>query len=129
MILLMLIGNADHGSKKRVLDAFSKSEANLGFSPDLYLIHFPGAAKLDPKDKRNKAQRHNAWSAMAELYDTGRVNSIGVSNFTKSHLEQLLVEYHSDIPVVNQVLIKKNRITYLPTTQIPMCFNTIFFIL
>lgn len=88
-----------------MLDAFSKSEANLGFTPDLYLIHFPGSVKLDPKDIKNKTQRHKAWSAMAELYDTGRVNSIGVSNFTIPHLEQLLKEYHSDIPVVNQVTV------------------------
>lgn len=42
---------------------------------------------------------------MADLYDSGCVESIGVSNFTVRHLDQLLTEFHSDIPVVNQVTI------------------------
>lgn len=87
------------------MNAFEKTEAKLGFTPDLYLIHYPGSAKLNPKDEKNKNLRHTAWSAMTELYDTGRVNSIGVSNFTIQHLEGLLKEYHNDIPVVNQVYL------------------------
>ncbi|KOB72811.1 putative aldo-keto reductase [Operophtera brumata] len=74
----------------------------LGFAPDLYLIHFPGSARLDPKDENNKGLRHTAWSAMAELCDTGRVSSIGVSNFTIQHLEELRKEYQNDIPYCNK---------------------------
>lgn len=99
----MFAGNADHGSKQRVLNAFANTEMNLGFSPNLYLINFPGSKDSDPKDQRLIRQRNNAWSGMTELYDSGHVNSIGVCDFTKDQLQELLKEYHSDIPVVNQV--------------------------
>ena len=58
---------------------------------DLYLIHWPGQDKyLMP------------WKALENLYQEGRVKSIGVSNFQVNHLENLLS--HSEIiPVINQI--------------------------
>lgn len=43
-----------------------------------------------------------AWKALEELYNQGRVKSIGVSNFQIHHLEDLLKEA-SVKPVINQV--------------------------
>ena len=74
------------------LEAHSKSLARLGIDyTDLYLIHWPVSGK-----------RKDSWRALCELYKSGRSKTIGVSNYTIAHLEELMSE--SDIvPAVNQV--------------------------
>ena len=58
---------------------------------DLYLIHWP-VTDL----------RHETWEAMIEIYDQRKARSIGVSNYTEEHLDELMKK--SPItPVVNQV--------------------------
>jgi len=58
---------------------------------DLVLMHWP-----------IKDHRLDNWDQMIELRDEGLTTSIGVSNFTQKHLEELLD--HSDvIPAVNQM--------------------------
>jgi diketogulonate reductase-like aldo/keto reductase len=69
---------------------------------DLYLIHWPGVGKLDKNSLENRNIRKQTWKAFEELYKHGKVKSIGVSNYTISHLKQLL-EYCTIIPAVNQV--------------------------
>lgn len=57
---------------------------------DMYLIHFAGAHYVD------------AWRAMEELYEEGRIRVIGVANFEIEHLEHL--KKHARItPMVNQI--------------------------
>jgi len=58
---------------------------------DLLLLHFP-VTEL----------RRAAWHRMEELAKDGRAKSIGVSNYTIKHLEELLSEAEIK-PVVNQV--------------------------
>lgn len=58
---------------------------------DLLLLHFPVS--------RTRSQ---AWKMMEESYSQGKAKSIGVSNYTIKHLEQLLSEC-SVKPMVNQV--------------------------
>nr|XP_013189283.1 unnamed protein product [Amyelois transitella] len=95
---------SDYGNKEIVESAYMKSLDNLGLDyVDLYLIHFPGASKIPATDLNNKRLRDVTWQALTELYDDGRVNAIGVSNFTVSHLEQLMLNNHGVIPAVNQV--------------------------
>ncbi|XP_038216974.1 uncharacterized oxidoreductase YtbE-like isoform X2 [Zerene cesonia] len=92
----------DHGTMA-VPKAFNKSLNNLGMEYiDMYLIHFPGAAKVNNQSVQNALLRAESWRAMVKLYDEGRVNTIGVSNYTISHLSEFL-ENHSNIPVINQV--------------------------
>ncbi|MBI9064328.1 MAG: aldo/keto reductase [Marinilabiliaceae bacterium] len=58
---------------------------------DLYLIHWPVKEKYI-----------DTWKALETLYKDGRVKAIGVSNFLKHHLLDLI--QHSSIdPMVNQV--------------------------
>jgi len=58
---------------------------------DLYLIHWPETGK-----------RLESWRALAELRKQGKCRSIGVSNYTIAHLEEL--KAHSEVvPAVNQV--------------------------
>lgn len=58
---------------------------------DLYLIHWPASGK-----------RLDAWRGMIELQKSGRVKSIGVSNFTIEHLQELMDNF-GVLPAVNQV--------------------------
>jgi len=62
---------------------------------DLYLIHAP---------LPNKEYRLGAWKALQEAVDSGKVKSIGVSNYDIRHLEELLSWDGLKIkPVVNQL--------------------------
>ena len=83
--------NDDHG-RSRAKAAFAASRERLGLEyVDLYLIHWPGAGR-----------RLETWEALTELQAEGHCRSIGVSNFTIAHLEELLTK-SSVIPAVNQV--------------------------
>lgn len=69
---------------------------------DLVLIHWPGVAKVQPSDPKNKQMRQETWKELENLVDSGKIKSIGVSNYTENHLKDLL-EYCRIKPTVNQV--------------------------
>ena len=60
---------------------------------DLFLIHWPLPAVGDFVE---------TWRAMEEIYRSGRVRAIGVSNFQPHHLERLAAET-AVVPAVNQI--------------------------
>ena len=62
---------------------------------DLWLIHAPFF-------DRNKISLADAWKQMEKLVDDGKVKAIGVSNFQKQHLEELLAVNPKIKPAVNQ---------------------------
>lgn len=77
--------------KRRTKDAFQESLDRLGLDyVDLYLIHWPAEGWQE------------AWAAMQELYAQGRMRAIGVSNFERNHLTELL-EQTDVLPTVDQV--------------------------
>jgi diketogulonate reductase-like aldo/keto reductase len=83
--------NSDHGYDKTLRAAEASARA-LDLGPiDLYLIHYP-VPEL----------RLESWRALIRLRDEGVVRSIGVSNFTVRHLEQLIAD-SGVVPAVNQV--------------------------
>ena len=85
--------NSEQGydSTLRAFDA-TMAELDMDYL-DLYLIHWPVPA----------ADRYvDTFRAMQEIKSQGRVGSIGVSNFTREHLERLIGET-GEIPVLNQV--------------------------
>ncbi|WP_030148310.1 aldo/keto reductase [Mycetocola saprophilus] len=85
--------NQDQGYQQ-TLDAFSVSLDKLGLDyVDLYLIHWP---------LQNDQRRIDTWRALEEIRDSGRVRSIGVSNFEQVHLDQLRAAGAS-VPAVNQI--------------------------
>lgn len=60
---------------------------------DLYMIHWPMPAQ---------GQYVETWKALVELKKSGRVKSIGVSNFEPEHLERIM-DATGVVPVVNQI--------------------------
>jgi diketogulonate reductase-like aldo/keto reductase len=81
------------------LAAFEKTLKDLGLDYlDLYLIHWPAAShQFDNWEEINLG----TWKAMTELYQAGRIKSIGVSNFKPRHLEALM---NTEVkPMVNQI--------------------------
>ena len=66
---------------------------------DLYLVHWPASPVLYPNWKVINA---NVWKALEYLYEEGLVKSIGVSNFKKSQLEELM-KVAKIKPMVNQI--------------------------
>jgi len=82
--------NADQGYDS-VFKAFEQSLKNLQTDYlDLYLIHWPVKGKYC-----------ESWKALEAIYKEGRVRAIGVSNFLKHHLEDVM-EVAEIIPMVNQ---------------------------
>lgn len=83
-----------HHGYDETLRSFDETRANLGLDRvDLYLIHWP----LPRIDKYVESFR-----AFKKLQDDGLVTSIGVSNFTKEHLERVRDET-GVVPAVNQI--------------------------
>lgn len=80
--------NSNHDD---VEGAFSKSLKLLGLDyVDLYLMHFPVRSRV------------KSWHEMEKIKESGRAKSIGVSNFTINHLNELLLGCKIR-PAVNQV--------------------------
>jgi diketogulonate reductase-like aldo/keto reductase len=83
--------NSDHGYDQALRAGERSAEAlDLGVI-DLYLIHYPVPGK-----------RLESWRALVELQKRGVARSIGVSNFTVRHLEELIAA-SGVVPAVNQV--------------------------
>ena len=94
----------DHGYQQ-TLDAFEKSISLLGLDyVDLYLIHWPGKQGVKSDSIDNKMIRRESWKAMEKIYKDGKAKAIGVSNYTISHLSEMLDDELCIIkPMVNQV--------------------------
>lgn len=87
------VWNTDQGYDS-TLRAFDASLDRLGLDYlDLYLIHWPCP---------DRGLFVSTYRALEELYQSGRVRAIGVSNFQPRHLEELL-EQTDIVPAVNQV--------------------------
>jgi len=105
--------NSDHGFDK-ALKAFDKSFELIGLDYiDLYLIHWPV-----------NGLRKESWKALEEIYGTGRVKAIGVSNYMIYHLEELL-DYCEIVPAINQVefhpwLYRKELLEYCRENKIQL---------
>lgn len=87
------LNNGFH-AREDALRAFDQSLEDLGFEYlDLFLIHWPMPDVGDYVD---------TWKAMEEIASSGRVRSIGVSNFQPHHLNRVLDETNT-VPSVNQI--------------------------
>jgi diketogulonate reductase-like aldo/keto reductase len=83
-----------HSTPEKMRKQFEESLAKLQTSyVDLYLIHWPN------HDKKINQQ---TWALFEELYKEKKVRAIGVSNFQRHHIEDLM-ETATIRPMVNQV--------------------------
>ncbi len=85
------VWNTDQGYES-TLKALDTSLTNLGMDyVDLYLVHWPLPEK-----------RLDTWKAMIKIYEMGKARSIGISNYTEKHIDELLKD-SPIVPVINQV--------------------------
>ncbi|MEP2279840.1 aldo/keto reductase [Maribacter sp.] len=82
----------DNQGYEETLKAFDASLNRLGVDYlDLYLVHWPVEGKY--KD---------TWRALEHLYAQKKIRAIGVSNFLKHHLEDVMSDC-TVVPMVNQM--------------------------
>jgi 2,5-diketo-D-gluconate reductase A len=85
---------SDYGYEE-TLHAFEKSSRKLGFDTiDLLILHQPFPGEF--------ARTVAAYRALERLLKDGQVRAIGVSNFMRHHLDDLLSHVHV-VPAVNQI--------------------------
>ncbi len=105
------VWNSDQGFES-TLKAFNNSLKRLNLDYlDLYLIHWPVEGKYK-----------ETWRALEHLYREKKIRAIGVSNFMKHHLEDLLKSAEI-VPMVNQMefhpyLVQQDLIDYCNVHQI-----------
>ncbi|MGM5629886.1 aldo/keto reductase [Apibacter raozihei] len=80
-----------HTGYEKTKEAFEESINKLQTDYlDLYLIHQP------------YGDVHGSWRAMEELYKSGKIKAIGVSNFHPDRVMDIIVN-HTVVPAVNQI--------------------------
>ena len=111
IFIVSKVWNTDQGYES-TLRAFDASMDRLGLDYlDLYLIHWPVMGKY--KD---------TWKALEKLYADKRIRAIGVSNFLRHHLEDLLTSAQI-VPMVNQMefhpyLVQQDLLDYCSSKSI-----------
>lgn len=99
---LFLIGKLwnDIRGYDETIEAFETTCKNLQTNYlDMYMLHWPRPQKYhDTYIEKNRL----SWKAMEDLYKSGKIKSIGVSNFKPHHLEELL-QSAAIKPVLNQI--------------------------
>uniref|UniRef100_A0A915PZJ5 NADP-dependent oxidoreductase domain-containing protein n=1 Tax=Setaria digitata TaxID=48799 RepID=A0A915PZJ5_9BILA len=101
IFLISKLHPANHGSRK-VGPSVEQTLSNMSVDYlDLFLIHWPGRNGQSIKDPSNQKIREESWYELEKLYAIGKLRAIGVSNYTITHLHQLL-EKGTVLPAVNQ---------------------------
>lgn len=91
------VNNGNHGyekTKQVIQESLDKVAPHIEYI-DLFLVHSP---------KSDKEKRLGTWKALQEAVESGKVKSIGVSNYGTTHLDELFAWDGLKIkPVVNQL--------------------------
>lgn len=94
-------GIKDYEKAKAAIDGSLKT---LGLDHiDLMIIHSPQPWSEFHGDNRYFEGNVEAWRALEEAYNAGKLRSIGVSNFQKVDIDNL-IEHASVKPMINQIL-------------------------
>ena len=96
---------AEIKSYKEAVTSIDGSLKKLGFDYiDLMIIHspkpWPKFLEKEPYFEGN----HEAWKALEEAYKAGKLRSIGISNFEKADIDNILESCFVK-PMVNQILV------------------------
>eukprot|EP00475_Leptophrys_vorax_P041743 TRINITY_DN78790_c0_g1_i1.p1 TRINITY_DN78790_c0_g1~~TRINITY_DN78790_c0_g1_i1.p1 ORF type:complete len:296 (-),score=79.27 TRINITY_DN78790_c0_g1_i1:42-929(-) len=108
-----------HLKSGNAYEACTKSLERLGVDYlDLYLVHWPGAAKVPAKSHKNVDYRAATWKQMQQLYKDQKCRFIGVSNYEIVHLEALFKSSPSLEPVVTPHVNQFELHPMLPNTEL-----------
>ncbi|KAJ9464046.1 Aldose reductase B [Diplonema papillatum] len=99
-----LMTDPEIDATEEVYQHVRQSVERLGTEPDIVLVHWPSA--WDLKDTALAAQkRHDIWKGLEKAKEEGLTQSIGVSNFSLSHYDELITAGVAYAPAVNQLEI------------------------
>eukprot|EP01060_Flectonema_neradi_P010938 TRINITY_DN1802_c1_g1_i1.p1 TRINITY_DN1802_c1_g1~~TRINITY_DN1802_c1_g1_i1.p1 ORF type:complete len:323 (+),score=65.59 TRINITY_DN1802_c1_g1_i1:222-1190(+) len=108
------VADPDLDATSGVYNDVKKSVENLSVGPiDLVLLHWPGDFDGTDADLA-KAKRIAMWRGLEQAKEDGLVKSIGVSNFTLFHYDQLLESELKHYPAATQIEVNP----YIPNTEL-----------
>lgn len=110
---------AEHKDYESAMASIEESLAALGLDYiDMMIIHSPQPwNEVNQSDDRHFEGNLEAWRALTDAYEAGKIRAIGVSNFLKVDIDNLL-ENAKVRPMVNQVLC---HISNTPIELIEYC--------
>jgi diketogulonate reductase-like aldo/keto reductase len=96
---------AEIKSYKEAVDSINGSLKRLGFDYiDLMIIHSPKPWAKFREDEPYFEGNREAWRALEEAYKAGKLRAMGLSNFEKADIDNIL-ESCTVKPMVNQILV------------------------
>ena len=110
---------AEHKTYEQAKAGIDETLKKMGLDYlDMMIIHSPQPwVEVNQSENRYKEGNRQAWKALEEAYDEGKLRAIGVSNFQIEDLESLM-ETAKVKPMVNQVLC---HISNTPLELIEFC--------
>ena len=95
---------AEVKSYEAAVSSIDESLQRMGLDyADLMIIHSPQPWAKFGEEERFFEGNREAWKALEEAYKAGKLRSIGLSNFKKPDIDNIL-EFCSVKPMVNQIL-------------------------
>ncbi|HML22440.1 MAG TPA: aldo/keto reductase [Aggregatilinea sp.] len=96
---------AEVKSYQQAVSSIDQSLRTMGLDYiDMMIIHSPQPWRQFGEDDRYFEGNREAWRALEQAYKAGKLRAIGVSNFEKADLDNIL-ESSSVSPMVNQILV------------------------
>ena len=96
---------AEVKSYEKAVEAIDKSLKTMGLDHlDLMIIHSPQPWREFRAEDRYFEGNREAWRALEEAYEAGKLRAIGVSNFEREDIDNLLGACKVK-PMVNQILV------------------------
>jgi diketogulonate reductase-like aldo/keto reductase len=111
---------AEVKSYKEAVSSIDESLKTLGFEyVDMMIIHSPQPWAEFGGDDRYSEGNREAWRALEEAYKAGKLRTIGLSNFEKADIDNILKSCTVK-PMVNQILA---HISNTPQELIQYCVD------
>lgn len=110
---------AKNKSYESAMESIDESLSVMGLDYiDMMIIHSPQPwVEVNQSENRYFEENIQVWKALEDAYKAGKVKAIGLSNFLKVDIENILASYEVK-PMVNQIL---SHITNTPFELIDYC--------